>query len=435
MRSHLERAFPWIVAVLAAMSGCRRERTRRQPPVEPGVRPATDHRETRGRQPSARAEARPKADPEALRNLGRGIARFSLELYGKVAREKGNVFFSPWSVSMALAMARLGARGETASEMTRVLHLPARGADEAFAALRRELTRLGPKGPAIEIANRIFPSVQFPVLPSYTRALSHFYATEVQALDFGDPKRAAGTINSWIRERTNQRIRRLVDPGDVGPGTRVVLANTIFFKGRWAHPFPKGATRKAPFHAARDRTVQVDTMFAVLDAGYRSLPDLQVLALPYAGGRLSMVVLLPRDRDGLSALERKLNPEFLASAAGNLPTTRVAVYLPRFQAGQRVRLESALQALGMRRAFSREADFSGITSQRTGIQLSAVIHEANCDVDEEGTVAAAATALVAKGTGAPPAPPPTFRADHPFVFFVRDERSGAILFMGRLVEP
>ncbi len=405
---------------------------RTAPGRSPGQPPKNGSRQTA----NPRLGTFPRASQEQLQALGKGITEFSLGLYKQVANRQGNLFFSPWSISMALAMAHLGARGKTAAEMEQALHFPKTGLDQSFGTLFEKLTTPSAKGPRIDMANRIFPSKGFAVLSAYVQALRRYYATTLQALDFGDPEKAAATINAWVEARTMGRIPNLLQPGDLSDLTKFVLVNTIYFKGTWKKPFDKRATSKKAFYPTPKSPVQVDTMFGLVEAGYKSLPGFQVLSLPYAGNRISMVIFLPDEKDGLQSLEKKLDARMLQSAVSHLPHTKVVVFLPKFHAKQRLQLRSILQKLGIHLAFSKEADFSGITATKPGIFISAVIHEANCDVDERGTVAAAATALVAKGTGAPRSqPPPTFRADHPFLFFIRDDASGAILFMGRIVKP
>ena len=255
-------------------------------------------------------------------------------------------------------------------------------------------------------------------------------------MDFArEPEEARQSINSWVEERTEARIKDLIAPGVLDDRTRLVLTNAIYFKGDWTKPFDKGATRDDTFHVTRDKTTRVPLMQKQDDFRFRAGDGLKVLDLPYAKGDLSAVILLPDAIDGLPALEAKLNREGLGRWLSDLRKQKVQVFVPRFKLTCEFSLADVLRSMGMPLAFDEQrADLSGISSQER-LSISAVIHKAFVDVNEEGTEAAAATGVVAKAVALVLGEPAVFRADHPFIFVIRDNRTGSILFMGRVANP
>jgi len=274
-------------------------------------------------------------------------------------------------------------------------------------------------------------------LPEYLKVVQSSYGAGFQPIDFrAGPDAARATINHWIEKQTNNKIQDLLAPGAVTPTTRLVITNAIYFKGDWLDAFDKKATEDADFHLSASQTVKAPLMhetggFAYFDGG-----AFQALELAYKGGALAMVVLLPKDVDGLPALEQSLTAAALSEWTGKLaPVDKVVVTLPRFAMTRAFELNDALAAMGMAQAFTGAADFSGMTGRRD-FTISAAIHKAFIDVNETGTEAAAATSIVMRATAMRYEPPPVvFRADHPFLFLIRDTRSGAILFLGRVADP
>jgi serpin B len=238
-----------------------------------------------------------------------------------------------------------------------------------------------------------------------------------------------------VESQTNGKIKDLIPPESLGAMTRLVLTNAVYFKGDWVQPFQKRNTREEDFTVSAQEKVKVPLMHQQMKMGYAEEGTFQVLELPYAGRELSMVVLLPKKVDGLPELEKAITVDKLASLLSNLPVREVNTYLPKFKLETSFGLNPTLEALGMKRAFSREADFSGISSAEA-LYISAVLHKAYVDVNEEGTEAAAATAVVTRAMAVRrPQPVPVFRADHPFLFLICDTRAGSVLFMGRLTNP
>ncbi len=373
--------------------------------------------------------------------LVHGSNAFAFELYARLARQDGNVCFSPLSVHSALAMAYTGARGATATAVGRALHV-GDAPDAVGKPYRRLLEALRPgsggKGSTLEIANALWSSERVRLEPAFVSALEKDFEAPARSLDFGNAAQAAGTINDWVATQTHQRIRELVTPSALNAASSCVLTNAVYFRGDWMTPFHKSATRHETFHRTDADTVRVPTMQQTGRMAIAEMPGAQVLSLPYADGRLSMLVLLPRHKDGLHGLERALSERNVAGWIGKLRPHLVELHLPRFTFSHAEEMKAPLTALGMGVAFDpAQADFSGI-SRGSRTRISAVLHRAYIAVDEAGTEAAAATGTVMELTAARPTKaerPIVFRADHPFVFVLRDERTGAILFVGRVADP
>lgn len=369
---------------------------------------------------------------------------FGIELYGRLKEGPGNRVFSPASVSTALAMTWGGARGETAEEMRRVLHLQGAPA-EAMRDSGRLLRELqdSKRGVTFRIANRLFGERSYRFEPSYLEATKAAYGAPLESLDFrGAFEAARVAINGWVEAQTEERILGLVPPRGLNADTRLVLVNAIYFLGDWADPFTKEVTRPAPFHLSLSAKTDVPTMHQTQTFRWMRADRFQALELPYERGAFSMLVLLPDAVDGLAALEDGLSAQSLDRIVGALASTRVALALPKFEvnpAGS-IPLSRLLPGLGMKAAFDRgRADFTGIANPpdpRDRLFIGEAFHKAFVKTDEKGTEAAAATAVVAMRVGsAMPSQPLPFKADHPFLFLIRDNASGLVLFMGRVSDP
>jgi serpin B len=366
-----------------------------------------------------------------------GCNRFAFDLYARLKGAEGNLFLSPYSISTALAMTSAGARGETADQMAKVLCLPESG-DEvhaAYGALQGDLNAAGEKGTfELAVANRLWGQKGYGFLPDYLALVEKKYGAGLEQVDFaGATEAARQTINAWVEKQTRDKIKDLLKPGVLDAMTRLVLTNAIYFKGKWAEEFDKKATQEEDFFLTPEKKVAAPLMHQKAKFGYFEGDGLQALELPYQGGRLAMVVLLPKAKDGLAALEASLSADKVAGWLGQLRRREVQVTLPRFKTTAEFSLKDMLVAMGMADAFGGKADFSGMNGKKD-LFISAVVHKAFVDVNEEGTEAAAATG-VAVAAKSKPAPPPVFRADHPFLFLIRDQKTGAILFLGRILDP
>ena len=386
------------------------------------------------------AGACPASDVE---DLAADNTRFALKLYKDLNDGSGNLFFSPYSISTAMAMTWGGARGETASQMAGALEFTLKPDKEggplgrerlhiAFGELQRSLRAAGGKGGVeMSIANALWPQKDYPFLKSYLEMIEAEYGSASRPLDYRSPEEARGVINRWVEGETRRKIKDLLPEGSIDSMTRMVLTNAIYFKGNWATQFNVKRTREMPFRLAAGKIRKTPMMFQKGNFGYFQDDEVQVIEMPYKGEKVSMVVLLPRKVDGLAALEKHLAAEKLSGWLGKLRRVKVDTLFPRFKLTSRFDLSGKLQNLGMKKAFS-DADFSGMDGT-TKLYLSAVFHKAFVEVNEEGTEAAAATGAVVglrsirRG--------PSFRADHPFLFLIRDKATGSILFLGRYVSP
>ncbi len=367
---------------------------------------------------------------------------FAVELYRRLSVAEGNLFFSPHSISTALAMTYAGARGNTEGEMMQALCFSLRQEElhPAFAELESEIARAQASGDvALHVANSLWPHANSPFLDEFLELLQKHYGVSITPVDYADAEAARETINGWVEQRTLEKIRELIPQGILNALTRLVLVNAIYFKGDWRSGFEPEKTEETPFYLGSGATVQVPMMTQVFTFGYAEDDDLQILELPYAGENFSMVVLLPKEKDGLERLEQKLNLTNLGRWRNRIDKRRVKVFLPKFKTSSMFRLDDTLKAMGMNDAFDeRRADFSGMDGKEL-LYLAAVLHKAFVDVSEEGTEAAAATAVVvgrkmSAPSGSPP-PPPVFRADRPFLFLIQENTTGCILFLGRVADP
>ena len=387
-----------------------------------------------------RSVAQPPSDPEKSPAVA-ADSQFALDLYAQLDRAKPgeNLFFSPTSISVALAMTAAGARGQTAAEMAQVLHLD-RQLAEAHAyyhKLMQQWNAADPQRPyQLRVANRLWGQRGYPLCPDFLALTRQQYDAEMELLNFAQAGSATQEINQWVQKQTNDKIKDLLPAGAIDGSTRLVLTNAIYFKGDWLRPFAKDATQDQDFTLSARRKVKVSLMHQKALFGYCQQDSFQALELPYAGRELSMVILLPKKADGLPDLEKSLTLGRLPSLLPKLRSREVVTYIPRFKLESSFGLNETLEALGMKRAFSPEADFTGISAKK-GLCISAVIHKAFVDVNEEGTEAAAATAvLMTKARAARlPEVTPVFRADHPFLFLIRDTQSGEVLFLGRVLNP
>jgi serpin B len=382
-----------------------------------------------------------------------GDNSFAVDLYRRQRGGEGNLFFSPYSISTALAMTYAGARGRTQEQMATVMHYPTSAETlqklgvpaepltperfaQAFGRIIKDLNARGGQAKCeLRIANALWGQQGYEFLQAFTKSVEDQYGGKLQELDFvGATQQACRTINAWVEKQTNEKIKDLIRPDMLNAMTRLVLTNAIYFKGAWARPFDKDSTRDEPFFLLDGKPIRVAMMNQQAQFVYAEIDGAQPLEMPYVGGELSMVILLPKERNGLAALENDLTLENLNQWVDKAYGRNVIVAIPRFKMTQRCDLTGVLQTMGMTDAFSQQADFSGMNG-RKDLFISAVVHQAYVDVNEEGTEAAAATGAVMTLTSARPDQPPVFRADHPFVFLIRDKTSGSILFVGRVVNP
>ncbi len=364
--------------------------------------------------------------------------RFALAFYRGLSSDAGNLFISPYSVSSALTMTFGGARGATAEEMRRVLHLnlEAERLHAAFSDIGSHLHKIGDRGPLeLQSVQSLWPHKDYQFLPEYFDLLRKYYGVSIVPLDYATATEAArATINAWVAEQTSSRVKDLIGPGALSDLTRLVLVNAIYFKGSWAKKFDAKLTSETNFHITKGTTARVPMMKQRGTYRFAEVEGARVLELPYVGEELAMFVVLPEELDGMEKVEGQLTYDTLHRWIQQLVPQQVAVELPKFRISWGAQdLTALLKSLGMTSAFSSKADFSGMDGTQR-LYIDAVLHKSFVAVSEEGTEAAAATAVIMRLKGMQ-REIPLFKADHPFIFLIRDVKTGMILFMGRVVDP
>jgi len=377
------------------------------------------------------------SDNSDTKTVMEGNTAFALDLYGNLKEKEGNLFFSPYSISTALAMTYAGARGNTEKQMSEVLHfkLDQKQLHPAFSHLEAQLNAAQEKeGIELSVANTLWAQKDYVFLREFLDLTRKNYGAVLNFLDFKRAyEEAREKINTWVEEKTRNKIKDLIKPGILNALTRLVLTNAIYFKGDWESQFKKSKTKEAPFWLTPSKSINAPMMTQKQKFRYMESDKLQMLELPYLGNHLSMIVLLPKKIDGLAQLESTLSVKNLTTWMGLLRQREILVFLPKFKMSSQFSLDKTLASMGMPDAFDPSADFSGMDGTKL-LYISAVIHKAFVNVNEEGTEAAAATAVAMRLLSAP-SPPPVFRADHPFIFLIRHNSSESILFLGRLVDP
>ncbi|XP_047108921.1 serpin B6-like [Schistocerca piceifrons] len=363
---------------------------------------------------------------------------FTVDLYKVLANEPGNLFLSPLSIQVVLALVYFGAKGDTAKELERGLHLPSdkQLTDNGINALMHQLN--GSQNVLLDIANKIYLRNGSEIKKEFRQTADRFLAG-VEQINFAESEQSRKTINDWIESKTHGKIKDMIGKGTLDASTLMVLVNAIYFKGEWLKIFYEDETKATPFHLPSGATEDVDMMYVEDRFLYADVTELnsQALMLPYKDWRLNMMILLPKEVNGLQDLERNLDKFDPVKVVKGMTKSKVIVYLPRFKMEYSKSLKDTLITLGIESMFNpAKANFSGIVDG--DYVVSQVLHKAFIEVNERGTEAAAATVLIAPGSSAPQFPPPTpviFKADHPFMFFIVDDITRTILFAGRLVKP
>ena len=387
-------------------------------------------------------ETSPDVDDADLAVLVSGNSDFAFNLYQALSKEDGNIFYSPYSISLALAMTYAGARGETERQMADALRftLPQHRLHPAFNSLDIELSQRGQgargkdgEGFRLNIVNALWGQKDYQFLTTFLDTLAENYGAGLRLLDFiTAPEESRITINNWVSDQTEGRIKDLIPQGLIDELTRLVLTNAIYFNAAWQYPFREDMTGDGPFYLLDGGEVSVPMMRQTESLGYAEGDGYQAVELPYDGGELSMVILLPRTHQ-FGTFERSLDAQRVAEIVEALEPRRVALTMPRFEFESSFSLKETLAMMGMPVAFSPNADFSGMTGKRE-LFIADVVHKAFVSVDEAGTEAAAATAVVMTLTAVPETPVKV-TIDHPFIFLIRDIETGTILFVGRVLNP
>ena len=370
---------------------------------------------------------------------------FTLNMFKQIASENANsnIFFSPFSISSALGLVLLGSRGNTSQQITQAFSLDNDVALEdihgALKYLQRELVSIDEDKYLLHIANRMFVHKAYQLLESFQAESSFFYYTQTNYLDFeSETDSSREFINRWVENETKDKIQDLLQPGILSRDTRLVMVNAIYFKGNWASKFAHRSTTTRQFFVSETKTEMVNMMHQAGNFQNAFIEELNshVLKLPYANSSLSMLIILPRDTMGIYKVEQKLNAALVCKLANTMPHTndQLSIYLPKFKLTEEYTLGKILSNLGIRDMFHPvDADLSGISGLRN-LYVSHVVHKAFIDVNEDGSEAAAATAMVATVTSAV-VYKDEFKADHPFIFYILDSKTGALLFQGRFMKP
>jgi serpin B len=397
-------------------------------------------------QSSVERAAAPEVPRDDLERLVQGNNAFMLDLYQGIKDQAGNLFTSPYSISSALAMTYAGARGATEQQLAEGMHytLPQDQLHAAFNALDRilisrsdvELPEEGGDPFQLNTANAIWGQRDFAFEEDFLETLARHYGAGLRLVDFiQQPEASRQTINNWVSQETQQKIQDLIPQGAIDPDTRLVLSNAIYFNAGWLEPFQTDLTGEENFTTLAGEQVSVPMMAQRDPVSYPYFQGegFQAVELPYVGGEVSMLILLP-DSGRFSSFEGRFSAEKLQEITEGLTPQSIDLRMPRFEFESEFSLAGTLAAMGMPQPFSPTADFSGMTGGKD-LFISDVFHKAFVSVDEEGTEAAAATAVVMKLTSLPASDPLEVTLDRPFVFLIRDRGTGAVLFLGRVVNP
>ena len=385
----------------------------------------------------------PSLNPGDMTTLVNGNSKFAFDLYQALRQQgNGNLFYSPYSLSLALAMTFAGARGETETQMADTLHylLPQDSLHPAFNSLDLELNERGEgaKGKddkefRLNVVNAIWGQKDYKFLSDYLDVIAENYGAGLRLLDFaGAPEESRITINNWVSDQTEGKIKDLIKQGIISSITRMVLTNAIYFNAAWQFPFDEDNTNEARFHLLNGSDITVQMMHHTEGFGYADGDSFQAVELKYDGGELSMLILLPEE-DKFTGFEAALNSQKLDAIIGNLEMRNIILSMPKFDYESEFSLKDTLEALGMKDVFSMNADFSGMTGN-FDLFIKDVVHKAFVSVDEAGTEAAAASAVI-MDLKAGPGSPIEVTIDRPFIYLIRDIETGTILFAGRVMNP
>lgn len=389
--------------------------------------------------PSA-ADAIPAGDITGMSPAAEGNNLFMIKAYKYLSdtEDNKNIFISPYSIQSALAMTFAGAAGKTEEEMGKALEFPANtlAFHENFGKLTDNINGISKKGEMqLSVANSLWLAENYRFLDEFLRINKTYYKTETENLNFSDSEKARKTINDWVAEKTKDRIKDLIPPGILDALTKLVLTNAVYFKAEWAEQFKKGNTQKSEFTSMDNKSVKTEMMNLKHSFPYMENDEVQLIEMPYKGGDASMFVILPKKKNDLKAIEKTLDWNNIEKYIGQLNRQQVDVYFPKFKMSLEYELRKLMSSMGMKAAFNKTADFSRMNGN-TELYISAIIHKTFVEVDETGTEAAAATAVVMRMKSAMPDPEyKTFRADHPFFYFIRENVSGTVLFAGRVTDP
>lgn len=368
-------------------------------------------------------------------HVGRSSNVFAFDLYKQLSGKDRNLFFSPYSISSALAMTYTGAQGHTREEMAEVFGYYNKNTDHArgYQALKKHLDSLNQDDLQLHLANSLWCQQNYNFQQDFLDINQEYFGAGIRQVDFKRRYRQIRKqINQWVEKQTNQKIQDLIDQGVLDRMTRLVLVNAIYFNGKWENPFPEGNTREQSFYITPEQKEKAPFMNHSLSLPYHEAGFYKAVEIPYSKGKLSMLILLPNRHEDMPKLERRLERSFYQSLSDSLNRQEVDLSIPRFKLKAKYQLNEPLQQMGMTSAFGGNADFSGMTGDKD-LYISDIVHQSYVEVHEKGTEAAAATGVVMRKTAI--VKKKSFTADHPFLFMIRDQQTHTILFMGKLRYP
>ncbi len=369
---------------------------------------------------------------QKVEELAQSNNKFAFDLYKQVVDDESNIFFSPYSIFSVLSMTYEGARGETADEIKETLYLPELFDLRLSSARLYNVINKKDKEYLLSTANALWAQKDYSFIEEYFSTIENFYGGKIETLDFvSKTEESRKTINKWVEKQTKDKIVDLIKPGILGPSTRLVITNAIYFKGDWLYQFEKEDTQIMDFTTLNGTKEKVDMMHldnSDISFLYKDTDKAEILSLPYKGNELSMLIVLPKGE--FKDFEKGLINENFEKMISGMSEKNVEVFIPKFKMELEYYLNTPLQNLGIEKAFTEDADFSGMTGKRD-LSVSDVIHKSFVEVNEEGSEAAAATAVVLKETAMIDEENIVFKADHPFLFVIRENSTGLILFMGR----
>jgi serpin B len=382
----------------------------------------------------------PMRESATIKDISDANNEFALSLYKKLGDEEKNIVFSPYSITSALAVTYAGAKGKTAGEMAEVLWFPEDQASfhSGYKAFTDSIQLTGvEKGTELKIANALWVQEDYKLRQDFLDLAESCYKAKAENVNFRLPEELEKTrqkINKWVEDITNYKIRDLIPQGVLKEMTRLVITNAIWFNGNWVKPFDIKSTSSSIFNVNSSKSVTTDFMHKKSDAGYYEDDEVQALELPYKGEKKSMVIILPKETDGWKLVGRIITPDRLRIISRGIEVKEVEMAIPKFTYESQFNLKETLVLLGMKEAFSDYADFSGMT-EANDLKIDEVIHKAFIEVNESGTEAAAATAVIMVLKSALEEQSIRFIANHPFIYFIIDKPTGGIIFMGRFVSP
>jgi serpin B len=375
-----------------------------------------------------------------IKDISEANNEFALSLYKKLGDDEKNLVFSPYSITSALAVTYAGAKGNTAREMAEVICFPEdqTAFHPGYKAFTDSIQSTGDeKGTELRIANALWVQDDYKLRQDFLDLAESCYKANAENVNFSIPEELEKTrlkINRWVEEITNNKIQNLLLPGVLKEVTRLVITNAIWFNGNWVKPFDKNNTASSIFNINSSRSVPTDFMHQKSNAGYYEDDEVQALELSYKGEKKSMIIILPKNTEGWRLVGRILTLDRLSLISKGMEVKEVEMAIPKFTYDSQFNLKETLVSLGMKEAFSDDADFSGMT-EANDLKIDEVIHKAFIEVSESGTEAAAATAVIMVLKSALEEQPIRFIANHPFIYLIIDKTTGGIIFMGRFVNP